>query len=170
MGADRWERLAGLAEKPSGRTSVGAGVEGWTDAASLVLDRSMAQADPIAVEPRPLGIPGAADWPGGRVLTTLEPDTHREETIDLDALSPPLLVRAPVPGDRFEPLGMGGRGTPLNDFFRGRRVPRARRVQTPLVCDRLGIVWVVGHRIAHRVRLTENTRRTLGLSWAEHQP
>ena len=58
---------------------------------------------------------------------------------------------------------MDGRSTPLNDFFRGRGVWRDRRGDVPLVCDQLGIIWVVGHRIAHRVRRTEATIRTLGL-------
>jgi tRNA(Ile)-lysidine synthase len=58
---------------------------------------------------------------------------------------------------------MGGRSTPLNDFFRSRRVARAQRDRVPLVCDQRGIVWVVGHRIAHRVRQTDATTRTLGL-------
>ena len=93
----------------------------------------------------------------------LEPDAARDETIDLDRIVPPLRVRSPVPGDRFEPLGMAGRGTPLNDFFRGRRVTPEERARTPLLCDELGIVWVVGHRIADRVKVTDQTRRTLGL-------
>ena len=50
-----------------------------------------------------------------------------DERIDLDTLVPPLLVRGPADGDRFEPLGMDGRSTPLNDFFRGRGVWRDRR-------------------------------------------
>jgi tRNA(Ile)-lysidine synthase len=33
------------------------------------------------------------------------------------------------------------------------------------VCDQLGIVWVAGHRIADRVRITDQTRRKLGLCW-----
>jgi len=60
---------------------------------------------------------------------------------------------------------MRGRSRPLADFFRGRRIPPGRRDRTPLVCDQLGIVWVVGHRIADRVRVTDQTRRTLGLRW-----
>ena len=40
-----------------------------------------------------------------------------------------------------------------------------RNVRTPLLCDAAGIVWVVGHRIADRVKVTEQTRRTLGLRW-----
>ena len=51
---------------------------------------------------------------------------------------------------------MGGKSTPLNDFFRGRHVDTERsRAQTPLLCDKLGIVWVVGHRISERVKVTE---------------
>jgi tRNA(Ile)-lysidine synthase len=60
---------------------------------------------------------------------------------------------------------MDGRSTPLNDFFRGRHVAREARARTPLVCDKVGIVWVVGHRIAHRVRVTERTTRRGGLRW-----
>ena len=96
-------------------------------------------------------------------MATLDPGAPCDETVDLDTLVPPLLVRGPAAGDRFEPLGMDGRSTPLNDFFRGRGVWRDRRGDVPLVCDQLGIVWVVGHRIAHRVRRTEATTRTLGL-------
>jgi tRNA(Ile)-lysidine synthase len=98
------------------------------------------------------------------VVATLDAAEPRDETVDLGSLWPPLYVRAPVPGDRFTPLGMT-REKPLNDFFRGRRVPRDPRRHVPLVCDRLGIVWVVGHRIDQRVRRTERTERTLGLRW-----
>jgi tRNA(Ile)-lysidine synthase len=103
-------------------------------------------------------------------VATLDADAPHDETIDLDQLHAPVWVRAPVAGDRFEPLGMDGRSTPLNDFFRGRRIPRDRRGRVPLVCDTLGIVWVVGERIAHRVRLTDATRRTLGLGFVPIAP
>ena len=53
---------------------------------------------------------------------------------------------------------MGGKSTPLNDFFRGRDVVPEERTRTPLLCDAVGIVWVVGHRIAERVKVTEQTR------------
>src|SRR5207244_9505984 len=116
-----------------------------------------------------LDVPGWASvpWAGGRVVVTIDPDGPCDESIDFDRLAFPLSIRAPVPGDRFEPLGMGGNSMPLADFFRGRHVPRDRRVGIPLVCDQHGIVWVVGHRIAERVKVTEQTRRRLGLCWNE---
>jgi tRNA(Ile)-lysidine synthase len=75
-----------------------------------------------------------------------------------------LFVRGALQGDRFDPLGMGGNTMPLADFFRGRRVPPGRRERTPLLCDQAGIIWVVGHRIAERVKATRQTEHVLCLS------
>ena len=61
---------------------------------------------------------------------------------------------------------MNGQSMPLADFFRGRHVRREDRRRVPLVCDQSGIIWVVGHRIADRVKVSEKTRRTLGLRWS----
>lgn len=170
MSATRWRRLARLVRRTRmGQWDVGAGIVASTGGNFFSLRRVEARAlhtmTPMAPEALPLSIPGAAPWLSGRVIVTLDLDANRDETIDLDRVFPPLWVRAPMPGDRFQPLGMNGRETPLNDFFRGRRVPRAERARTPVLCDELGILWVVGHRIANRVRLTETTTRRAGLRW-----
>ncbi|MGC8638819.1 MAG: tRNA lysidine(34) synthetase TilS C-terminal domain-containing protein [Isosphaeraceae bacterium] len=60
---------------------------------------------------------------------------------------------------------MRGQRTPLSDFFRGRGVRREERARTPLLRDAAGIIWAAGHRIAARVKVTEETRRTLGPRW-----
>jgi tRNA(Ile)-lysidine synthase len=166
MDAARWLRLAAMVRRDRGRFSIGGGIDVWLSADILRL--APAPSDPgLAPRPDPvhLPVPGSAIWGEGRVVATLDPDAPRDEVIDLDCLVAPVWVRAPVPGDRFAPLGMDGREKPLNDFFRGRRVAREHRGRVPLVCDRLGIVWVVGHRIAHRVRLTDRTTRTAVLRW-----
>ncbi len=166
MGAEQWRRLARLAGASRARVSLGNGVEVVTDLRELILTRPAPPPVSPRREPVPLPLPGEAPWDGGRVVATIDPEpgAPRDETVDLDRLVPPLLLRAPRPGDRFAPLGMKG-SQALNDFFRGRRVPGAQRRGTPLVCDGLGIVWVVGHRIAHRSRLTNATRREVGLRW-----
>ena len=133
----------------------------WSSGASARLragPRADARVGDAAGNPR-----RTVTWGGGFIVATLDPGAPCDERVDLDTLVPPLLVRGPADGDRFEPLGMDGRSTPLNDFFRGRGVWRDRRGDVPLVCDQRGIIWVVGHRIAHRVRRTEATSRTLGL-------
>ena len=163
MDAGRWGRVAGMV----GRLSVGGGVEATLTADQLILDRTGLHLPPEDRQGEScltgLDVPGSAKWFGGRIVASLEESGACDEWVDLDLLVPPLVVRRGVPGDRFEPLGMGGRSRPLNDFFRGRGVARGDRGSVPIVCDGQGIVWVVGHRIAHRVRLTEGTGRRLGL-------
>ena len=176
MSAKRWRRMARRAQSQRITTlHVGGGIALSTTgplgrpADGFILER-IAVADRAAGTPAvpqavPLDVPGSATWGAGRIITVLEPQALCDETIDLDRVALPLRVRAPFSGDRFAPLGMGGKSTPLNDFFRGRKVARDERRRTPLLCDAVGIVWVAGHRIAERVKVTEQTRKTLGLRW-----
>lgn len=183
MSADRWRRMAAQARGQTvSRLSVGAGVELSTTGSEdqppnrFILKRLSAALHPLAERKDfvPLDVPGTVSWHDGTLSALLDPDpdpncnsnSPRDETIDLDRVVPPLTVRAPAPGDRFQPLGMRGESMPLNDFFRGRGVAREARARTPLLCDAVGIIWVAGHRIAERVKLTEQTRRTLGLRWS----
>ena len=67
----------------------------------------------------------------------------------------PLTVRNRRPGDRFRPLGLGG-GKKLQDFFVDRKVARQTRDSVPLVVDESDrIVWVAGHGIDERFRVTD---------------
>ncbi len=174
MTARRWRRLAALAEQDEFPTvMIGTHVVASTDRNFLVLRRVPAEAP--ACESRAMSaaielpVPGAASipWASGRVIATLDPDGPRDESIDLDAVDGRLFLRSPEPGDRFEPLGMGGKSRPLADFFRSCHVPRERRARVPLLCDQRGIIWVVGQRIADRVKITPQTKRTVDLRWIQ---
>jgi tRNA(Ile)-lysidine synthase len=175
MSEMRWRRLAALARRGDVRgIAIGGGVSASAGGSSLILARptglEAVPAESFPTGPIPLDVPGEASvtWAGGRIVAEIDAAGPSDEVLDCDRLELPLIVRAPAPGDRFAPLGMDGQSTPLADFFRGRGVPRDRRPHTPLVCDRLGIVWVVGHRIAERVKLTDGTRRRLMMSWHQH--
>jgi tRNA(Ile)-lysidine synthase len=173
MSARRWRQLAALVENEEiPRTGVGAGVELSTEPAFLVLSRLAASRPSVpdserTTYPVPLAVPGltSVPWAALTIEARIDPpdQTPQDETLDRDRVVEPLFVRAPAPGDRFEPLGMGGESMPLADFFRGRRVRRGQRANTPLVFDQRGIIWVAGHRIADRVKQTEQTERRLSL-------
>ena len=176
MSAERWGRIAELVGQSEFRpVSIGARVTIAIEREFfLVLRRSQAETQPDANStvspadaPTPLTIPGITPvpWAGGRIITTTDPNAPRHESINPAKIEPPLMIRQPTAGDRFEPLGMNGQSTPLADFFRARKVPRHNRSRTPLLCDARGIVWVVGHRISERVKLTSRTDPTIGLSW-----
>jgi tRNA(Ile)-lysidine synthase len=81
--------------------------------------------------------------------------------LQLDRCHPPLAVRNRRPGDRFRPLGLGGRKK-LQDYFVDKKVPRDARDQVPLVVDDADrIVWVAGHGIADEFRVTDPAQAVL---------
>lgn len=172
MTARRWSRIAAaiVAGGPA-RVHVGEGVELLLAGDSVQLRRWPA-ADPPTAAAIVLQAPGAVavTWANGwfEARVAEEADAY-DEVVDLDRVVFPLTIRPPRPGDRFEPLGMSGRSAGLGDFLRGRRVPAAERRLVPLVVDQTGVLWVVGHRIADRARVTAATTRRLGLRWTTNQ-
>ena len=72
-----------------------------------------------------------------------------------------LTVRNRRHGDRFRPVGVGGRKT-LQDYFVDRKVRRADRDRVPIVVDeRGGIVWVAGYGIDEAFRVTDPAQAVL---------
>jgi tRNA(Ile)-lysidine synthase len=57
----------------------------------------------------------------------------------------------------------------LQDYFVNAKVPRAERDRVPLVVSGEDIVWVVGHRIDDRYKVTPQTKQTIRLeaSWLD---
>lgn len=81
-------------------------------------------------------------------------------TLDSDRVVGPLEVRNIRTGDRFRPLGLDGTKK-VGDFLTDRKVPAVYRDEIPVLCDREGIIWLVGFEIADRVKITERTGRRL---------
>jgi tRNA(Ile)-lysidine synthase len=71
-----------------------------------------------------------------------------------------LFVRTFIAGDRFVPLGMNHK-MKLKDFFIGRKIPKEKRRQVPLLLSHGDIIWVVGYRIDDRYKVTQETHRVL---------
>ena len=79
-----------------------------------------------------------------------------------DVCRGPLAVRNRRPGDRFHPVGLGGRQKKLQDFFVDRKVARGTRDTVPLVVDDTDrIVWVAGYGIDAEFRVTDPTQAVL---------
>lgn len=92
----------------------------------------------------------------------LRPGRHSrfEEWMDLDSVHPPLSIRSRQSGDRFHPLGAPGSKS-IADYLSDAKIDRAERDRAAVLCDQLGPIWLIGHRIDDRVRLTRLTRRVL---------
>jgi len=95
--------------------------------------------------------------------------SRMEECVDLEAVRPPLVVRTRHAGDRFVPLGAPGSKT-IADFLIDAKVSPADRKRVPVLCDQLGPIWIIGHRLDDRVKLTELTRKVLRLKARSLEP
>ena len=106
----------------------------------------------------PLSIPGEVSLQGWAVSASTEGAVQFSPAavaVAASVVKLPLAVRSRRPGDKFRPLGMGGRGRKLQDFLVDRKVPRKERDTLPLVVDSDDrIVWVVGQSVAEDFRVT----------------
>jgi tRNA(Ile)-lysidine synthase len=114
----------------------------------------------------PLSIPGEVRLAQAGCVVTAEaapsaaaplelPEGGAIAVVQLDPCHGPLAVRNRRPGDRFNPPGLSGKKK-LQDFFVDRKIARQRRDAVPLVVDGSDhIVWVAGHEIDDRFRVTD---------------
>jgi tRNA(Ile)-lysidine synthase len=93
-------------------------------------------------------------------MKALVSESSWTESVDADRVEIPLTIRGRKPGDSFVPLGASGTRT-LSDFLIDEKVPANMRNRVPVLCDRIGPIWIVGHRIADRVKITGETRRMI---------
>ena len=71
-------------------------------------------------------------------------------------------LRPRRPGDRFCPLGMGGRYTRLSEFMINEKIPATWRDHIPLLVNESGqIAWVCGWRPDNRARVTQETQQVI---------
>jgi tRNA(Ile)-lysidine synthase len=80
--------------------------------------------------------------------------------LDADELQYPLILRNFRPGDRFVPLGMAGHKK-IKDFFIDLKIPSEMRALTPILVNQDTPVWICGHRIDDRYKVTSETSRIL---------
>jgi tRNA(Ile)-lysidine synthase len=114
---------------------------------------------------------GTRAWRGDHTKALNNPDRWTA-FFDADRLGSQLSLRRRLPGDRFQPLGMGGRSVSVSDFMINVKVPQHLRATIPLLvrgpvdgASKADIAWVVGWRIDEQVSITAKTRRIVRLRW-----
>ncbi|TVR72188.1 MAG: tRNA lysidine(34) synthetase TilS [Marinilabiliales bacterium] len=80
--------------------------------------------------------------------------------VDAGMLHYPLLLRKWQKGDYFQPLGMGGLKK-LSDFFIDNKFSIAQKERVWILASGSRIVWIAGHRLDDRFRITERTKDIL---------
>jgi tRNA(Ile)-lysidine synthase len=83
--------------------------------------------------------------------------------LDLGRLTFPLVIRKWQRGDYFYPLGMS-QPKKLSDFFTDLKFSRIMKEQTRLLCSSEDIVWIIGHRIDDRYKITRASKKILKIT------
>jgi tRNA(Ile)-lysidine synthase len=86
--------------------------------------------------------------------------------LDRDTVKFPLKIRKKKTGDRFIPLGMKGTKL-LSDFTTDLKLSYIEKKNLYVLTNTDGILWVIGHRIDDRYKVTDKTRNVLII---EHNP
>jgi tRNA(Ile)-lysidine synthase len=137
----------------------------------------------LAVDSLPLAVPGTTRLPESswrveaRLLSRSELPPGWEDNqdpwqafLDHNVTSSELILRRRQPGDRFQPLGLGGRQTTLREFMINVKIPAQWRHRVPIVASPQHIVWLAGWRVDERARVTESTKQVLHLRFARPVP
>lgn len=110
--------------------------------------------------------------PGGTLLFELQdelptdfPKDNNIAYFDADKLRFPLLLRRWQKGDKFQPLGMGGKTKKVQDFFSDLKISRLDKEQVWILESQGTICWIVGLRTDERFKIDGTTKTCWKLQW-----
>jgi tRNA(Ile)-lysidine synthase len=92
-----------------------------------------------------------------------------ELLLDADGSPFPLLLRTPLVGERFWPLGASG-SKKITRFLSDAKILRQHRPFFPVLVSQGKIIAIAGLRIDHDFRVREGTRRFLVVTWQRVNP
>ena len=91
--------------------------------------------------------------------------SQNQAWLDFDAVSFPLIIRPFKTGDYFYPLGMRKKKK-ISRFMTDLKLSRHEKEKQWVVESDRKIIWVLGHRIDDRFKITAKTKSVLLLNWA----
>ncbi len=84
--------------------------------------------------------------------------------VDFEKLKFPLEIRNWKEGDYFYPFGMKGKKK-LSKFFKDEKLSLVAKEKARVLCTDNVIVWVMGMRLDDRFKVTENTKKTVKITY-----
>jgi len=122
---------------------------------------------PGKTEIKPLGIKveikklNSADIKSSLYFTRKKSKGEFLEFIDYNKVKLPIKLRNRRSGDKFYPLKMKGLKK-VKDFFIDNKIPKSHRDLIPILVDNKDqIIWIVGMRLADRVKINSDTKKVL---------
>lgn len=83
-----------------------------------------------------------------------------------EKLNFPLKLRKWEHGDSFHPFGMKGKKK-LSKFFKDEKIPLTEKEKIWLLLSDEKMVWVIGHRMDDRFKVTKDSKKILKITWKD---
>lgn len=83
---------------------------------------------------------------------------------DGDQINFPLYLRKWNKGDYFYPLGMKGQKKLLSDYFIDQKMSLFEKEKIWLLCSDEDIIWIIGHRMDNRFKISKETKKTIKIT------
>lgn len=126
-----------------------------------------------------LPIPGACTLANGwqitarRITVEQRPDLFENQDpwqafVDVEETA--LTVRKRQPGEQFQPLGMNGRHASLKSLMINRKLPSHLRLRWPIVATAKHPLWIVGHHLDERARVSPASQSVVYLRCVKMNP
>jgi tRNA(Ile)-lysidine synthase len=84
---------------------------------------------------------------------------------DLDKIDWPLTIRVWKEGDKFKPFGMKGKSKLVSDYLIDVKQDLTVKKNQLVLLDKNKVLWIVGLRSSHDVKISENTQKILLLKF-----
>lgn len=102
------------------------------------------------------------NWNNGEKISS----NDYTKMFDYDTISGTLQIRARQTGD-YLIINSQGKKKTLKSYYIDEKIPREERDTTLVVAENDSVLWVVGHRISEKYKISENTKRVLCISIME---
>ncbi|MCX8129888.1 MAG: tRNA lysidine(34) synthetase TilS [Clostridia bacterium] len=83
---------------------------------------------------------------------------------DYEKLKTGISIRTRKEGDIFKPYKSNGTKK-LKEYFIDNKIPKEERARIPVIAKGNEIVWIIGHKISDKFKVTENTKSILKLEY-----
>ena len=115
---------------------------------------------PIKLEFNTIEIPFDNKNDQHKLLNNLIFDDSNTISIDHNKLKFPLTLRKWQKGDFFFPIGLHGKKK-VSKFFKDQKLSIFEKENTWLLTSNNEIIWVIGHRLDERYKVSKNTSKIL---------
>ena len=120
---------------------------------------------------------GSVDLPdGSRIKSRIIDDFNMSDIpqntytkwFDYDKIIDGLCIRYRQENDFFV-INSDGNTKKLSDYMINEKIPKSERDFIPLIACKNHVVWIVGHRISADVKVSENTRKVIEISYERNK-